>query len=663
MSKRKLSSNNLDNQENIPPVEAKKSKTIQNSDDSATSKLSSNNETNPTHLNPNEDEIKFQNSLNQIKVIKELIKSLGPTGNSSIGGEANDLPVSLQLHVQNLGEIKLPLRDPQAKELIKACKQAPYGKNYKTLVDKTVRDTFQLEPSQIEIKNPEWNAKMNSLVDKVARDLGCAGRVEARLYKMLLYQTGSHFKKHTDTEKENGMFGTLIIQLPSIYTGGELVVHGKTKQTYDFGQSTHRAADSIFYAAHYADLEHEILKVKSGYRLVLIYNLCWINGNGSSPNDPSLVEKMAQSLSVLNESINPLAMFLDHKYTAQGFKTNGINALKGVDNDRYSLLKNASDKLPEGKQLSFYIARANLKILDEDTTACSDNEGDDDDDEEDEEEKNFKKLDLDKQLLLYYDKEDDYGADDEATDSYSEDSEKETSDERSENKSDRWYEHERTTMVEKFYDFSKSLKNISAIESEFELGCFAEVIDPSKDVGEKLDPKNAKTWGDDDKTVEKSGYTGNEGATRTTIYHKYMLVFWPKLNELETLILIHFKLGLDKLTKSFKPSAGKDSKEGRKFSSEFSLLIKRMKENKEKGRLPTVWFDEQRRIIEFLVYLKDIELAKVFVGKIMSKSSRNLVKLIKLFGWDQLGESMKQLMLPVTFKNIDENCALVKVII
>ena len=46
--------------------------------------------------------------------------------------------------------------------------------------------------------------------------LCCAG-VDARLYKLLLYEPGSHFKPHRDSEKAAGMFATLTIMLPSSY--------------------------------------------------------------------------------------------------------------------------------------------------------------------------------------------------------------------------------------------------------------------------------------------------------------------------------------------------------------------------------------------------------------------------------------------------------------
>ena len=98
---------------------------------------------------------------------------------------------------------------------------------------------------------------------------------------MLIYKPGGHFVKHRDSEKDKKMFGTLIIQPPSIHTGGELVVYeanGKSNKVIDFGQKENKSKFSVQFAAHYADLEHELLEVKSGYRLALVYSLCWVTG-------------------------------------------------------------------------------------------------------------------------------------------------------------------------------------------------------------------------------------------------------------------------------------------------------------------------------------------------------------------------------------------------
>ena len=57
---------------------------------------------------------------------------------------------------------------------------------------------------------------------------------------------------HRDTEKAAGMFGTLVIQLPSDFEGGQLnVCHQGKQTTFDF--SGIEGMVSFHYAAFYAD--------------------------------------------------------------------------------------------------------------------------------------------------------------------------------------------------------------------------------------------------------------------------------------------------------------------------------------------------------------------------------------------------------------------------
>ena len=55
--------------------------------------------------------------------------------------------------------------------------------------------------------------------------MGVTGQVRASLYNLLLYGEGGKFKKHRDSDKELGLFGTLVIALPSAHGGGALAVH------------------------------------------------------------------------------------------------------------------------------------------------------------------------------------------------------------------------------------------------------------------------------------------------------------------------------------------------------------------------------------------------------------------------------------------------------
>lgn len=100
-----------------------------------------------------------------------------------------------------------------------------------------------------------------------------------------------------------------------------------------------------------------------GYRVCLIYSLCLVNANTNPLNVPkTVIEGMKSTLNVMNEYSYDMAILLDHKYTGRSIETTGIKALKGVDNDRFRLLNSANEKLPEDKQVVFYIAHANLVI-------------------------------------------------------------------------------------------------------------------------------------------------------------------------------------------------------------------------------------------------------------------------------------------------------------
>ncbi len=64
----------------------------------------------------------------------------------------------------------------------------------------------------------EWASYVDEITSKACNSLGVPPKaVTAELYKLVLYEAASFFVPHRDTEKANGMFGTLVIVLPSIY--------------------------------------------------------------------------------------------------------------------------------------------------------------------------------------------------------------------------------------------------------------------------------------------------------------------------------------------------------------------------------------------------------------------------------------------------------------
>ena len=112
---------------------------------------------------------------------------------------------------------------------------------------------------------------METILARIAAGLGVTEPVAAELYKLLVYDQGSFFVSHRDTEKVPGMFATLVLVLPSVSTGGELVVRHKDREV----RLDLRCEDpsEAAFAAFYADCVHEVLPVITGCRLVLVYSL------------------------------------------------------------------------------------------------------------------------------------------------------------------------------------------------------------------------------------------------------------------------------------------------------------------------------------------------------------------------------------------------------
>src|SRR5262245_52000285 len=188
----------------------------------------------------------------------EALKKIDRPGTFCMSGRLP--PVLPGLEVAGVGPVALPLEKRQAAALKKRARQAPYGKGTKTLVDTNVRRVWEIDADQVTLENPEWPDVLKQAVDEVQSELGLENqKLEAHLYKLLLYEPGSFFLAHRDGEKLDRMVATLVVALPSAHEGGELVVrHEGREEIVDFGPNSQFQTQ---FAAFYADCEHEIRPV------------------------------------------------------------------------------------------------------------------------------------------------------------------------------------------------------------------------------------------------------------------------------------------------------------------------------------------------------------------------------------------------------------------
>jgi predicted 2-oxoglutarate/Fe(II)-dependent dioxygenase YbiX len=239
------------------------------------------------------------------------------------------------LVVAGVGPIALPLLPVQAQQLIAVAERAPYGRGKETLIDTTVRRTWQIDPDRVQITGRHWERTLADIVARAAAGLGATGPVVAELYKLLVYDTGSFFVSHRDTEKAAGMFATLIIVLPSLYSGGALLVHHRDREVrLDLGCPE---PAEVAFAAFYADCVHEVLPITSGCRLTLVYNLRR-QGRGQLPEPPNYATEQARVTALIqqwsadkaapDDAPEKLIYALEHAYTPAEL---AFEALKGAD--------------------------------------------------------------------------------------------------------------------------------------------------------------------------------------------------------------------------------------------------------------------------------------------------------------------------------------------
>ena len=246
--------------------------------------------------------------------------------------------------------------------------------------------SWQIKPRNLLVSNVEQ--ALETALRVVARDLGTEVdyEIKANLYKLLLYEPGCFFARHRDSERLDGMFATLVLELPSIYEGAELSVYSPLtpgeKETYTFNgggnaksntkrRSNRLSSPGLHFAAFYADCYHEVSKLTTGHRVALVYHLTanprvnrllpHLPAPSPSPPQPA-DESIARRLSKLvemfsNESDDAfpneiscdgkpkkLVVVLSHNYSPASLT--GIQDLKGSDRSIAELIRAAASYPP-----------------------------------------------------------------------------------------------------------------------------------------------------------------------------------------------------------------------------------------------------------------------------------------------------------------------------
>jgi len=302
--------------------------------------------------------------------IDEILAALESSETSgSFCTNKNVNSTNFDIKFNKIGALAFPIQETQIQALISIAQPAKFGWKDQTILDKEVRNVWEISKSKVKIGKKQWEAKIEPLLEKFKIDLGLPkkSKLTADLHNMLIYQPGHFFKPHQDTEKIDGMVATLVIILPTAHEGGELIIdHLGVKKTFKHASS---ALNKLSCIAFYADCYHEVKEVTSGYRVSLTYNLILekYKGNVDVLFDPDFESKLEKSLvNHFSSDIHreprgykdtkPLKVIylLEHQYTQQSLSWDG---LKNNDQVRVNALLKLADQL----DLTAHLALADMK--------------------------------------------------------------------------------------------------------------------------------------------------------------------------------------------------------------------------------------------------------------------------------------------------------------
>lgn len=128
--------------------------------------------------------------------------------------------------------------------------------------------------TDVNVRNSKYTKTfdLNLNVEAIMKKMGLTNMF-LKPYKLNLYTKGSFFAAHRDTNRP-GLAGTLILILPTSYTGGEISFSGQNLEST-------LPKNKLRFIYFDIGLKHSINTVSSGNRITLVYNVFDINSSKS----------------------------------------------------------------------------------------------------------------------------------------------------------------------------------------------------------------------------------------------------------------------------------------------------------------------------------------------------------------------------------------------
>ncbi len=269
-------------------------------------------------------EFKHKNSIILMNEL-DIFSTLKSFANGSF--EKDNIVVFFKDNQNKYLDVTFPVTDNDCQKLLSCSKLAYFGKNDQAVLDMDYRFAYVLQSNEY-ITNFDPND--TNIIDIIQSQMNeNSASLKFVKDKLNIYIENGHFKIHKDTPRSSNMIGTLVVCFPSEFVGGGLNLYTNpvTEINFDKLSKTH-----FQWCAFYGDIDHEVLKVESGNRITVTYQILKTN----SVNEPNKYAIDAVKKFLNDPTILPNGGFLGYtcKYLYSDLKNsegNELNIFKGQD--------------------------------------------------------------------------------------------------------------------------------------------------------------------------------------------------------------------------------------------------------------------------------------------------------------------------------------------
>ncbi|EFX74643.1 hypothetical protein DAPPUDRAFT_108658 [Daphnia pulex] len=188
------------------------------------------------------------------------------------------------LKIDKLGDIPVPLSVKDIQKVKEISEIVLCGRGLNRFFDSSKILAFQIDSSKLTSTIID-DLNLLSLVMHHLDLPSDLMNVQAKLHQLILYESDGHYQLTSESEKEYGSFGTIVLQLPveGGHEGGRFKVHYRgEEQVFD----NHQDSDRCFYASSfYGNCQHSMEPITKGSKLTLVFDLVWANAENIVPQD------------------------------------------------------------------------------------------------------------------------------------------------------------------------------------------------------------------------------------------------------------------------------------------------------------------------------------------------------------------------------------------